>query len=337
MFLRYSVPKPLSRILSLVFLGFLFLLQTNGSWSQDVTTTLEQRQLQSRALNQKIIESLDPEQEYVNMGCYRMRVEQFINLFGSQDQKGSFGPNAFLGDISLWTDGIVPFTINPAGIEEGSLDANGNTITGREQMIHDAMEAISSAAQIQFVELPWEPEQQNYIEFRDDQNAAFNYSTQLGMYPFPAKQSIVIVSWNLGVIIHEICHALGMIHEQNRSDRDSYVDIIEENLQEGPSVPYQFAIVTTSDNAGTEYDFGSIMHYGHNYFAKSPGLTTIQPLPAYTAFKYQMGQRTGLSDSDKAALANQYGSKPVQSTPGISPGAGSYLGPLAVNLVIPDP
>ena len=68
-------------------------------------------------------------------------------------------------------------------------------------------------------------------------------------------------------IQHEMMHALGFGHEQSRPDRNQYVKIIWNNVQD--NMKDQFKIVDEANSLGTEYDFDSIMHYPLDAWSKN--------------------------------------------------------------------
>jgi hypothetical protein len=68
--------------------------------------------------------------------------------------------------------------------------------------------------------------------------------------------------WASGVVQHELGHALDAVHEQQRSDRDSYVTITDHGIVEhcGQGTwDANYGEVATETN--TAYDYASIMHY----------------------------------------------------------------------------
>lgn len=59
--------------------------------------------------------------------------------------------------------------------------------------------------------------------------------------------------------VHEMLHAAGVYHQQSRTDRESFVSIIENNIN--PDYLGNFRIATNSDFMGVPYDYRSVMHY----------------------------------------------------------------------------
>lgn len=93
-------------------------------------------------------------------------------------------------------------------------------------------------------------------------------------------------------IVHEFMHAIGIYHEQSRTDRDTYVKINFENIQSGRENNFQIA-TGSQITPGSPYDFGSVMHYSAFAFSKN-GQPTIVPLVSGVT----IGQRTTVSDLD---------------------------------------
>ncbi|KAA1238738.1 M12 family metallopeptidase, partial [Aquimarina sp. RZ0] len=106
-----------------------------------------------------------------------------------------------------------------------------------------------------------------------------------------------------GSTIHEIGHAIGLYHEQSRKDRDRFVRVLFQNIQNGKEHNFQTYVQRGRD--GTEYtntlDFGSIMMYSPKSFSKN-GQPTITKLDGSS---YRT-QRNGLSNADVIGVNKMY-------------------------------
>ena len=106
----------------------------------------------------------------------------------------------------------------------------------------------------------------------------------------------------LGQVIHEIGHAIGLWHEQSRLDRDAFVRVDFGAVQDGQLHNFFTHLGLGVDVGG--YDYGSIMHYPCRAFVRD-ARDTIEPLQAGVTCTdigdgsgQRLGQRTGLSEGD---------------------------------------
>ncbi len=100
-------------------------------------------------------------------------------------------------------------------------------------------------------------------------------------------------------IVHELGHVLGLWHEQSRIDRDTYLDVCWENIQEEHL--YNFDKHWIDGTLLGPYDYESIMHYSSLAFSKNGKPTLI---PRITGV--HIGQREHLSDGDVMAVNYLY-------------------------------
>lgn len=109
---------------------------------------------------------------------------------------------------------------------------------------------------------------------------------------------------NYGTSIHELMHALGFYHEQNRFERDSYVKVITENIKPNMLVNFGKLPHAAATGYGVAYDYASVMHYKATSFSKN-GKPTLEALQA-TPEALQMGQRYGFSKGDIVKIKAMY-------------------------------
>jgi hypothetical protein len=112
--------------------------------------------------------------------------------------------------------------------------------------------------------------------------------------------------------MHEFIHAIGFYHMHSATERDEYVEIVFDKIQEGTVNNFVKYETNTISNYGVEYDYGSAMHYPTVAFS-TDGSPTIIPKKSLNG--EVMGQRLKLSDKDIKRLNNAYcQSLPVTTT-----------------------
>ncbi len=131
--------------------------------------------------------------------------------------------------------------------------------------------------------------QSNYIEVYSGSGCFSTVGRNAGI----GSQSISLKSngcVSKGIIQHEFLHAISTFHEQSRPDRDEYVVINFEKIDDENEI--QFSKLSWTEILENPYDYGSVMHYGKTSFSNND-LDTITPLNGQS-----IGQRNGVSHLD---------------------------------------
>lgn len=164
--------------------------------------------------------------------------------------------NGVTTQSSRWPNGVVPFEIR------------GNFNARDMSTIEHAMDEYHRRTCIRFVPRRSETD---YISIVSGNSGCWSSVGRVG-----GKQEVNLQSPGCltkpGTAMHELMHALGFLHEQNRQERDSYVDIMMQNVQ--PSAVANFEKAQQTVAFGVPYDYGSVMHYSANAFSRN-GRPTI--------------------------------------------------------------
>lgn len=210
----------------------------------------------------------------------------------------------FASETKKWVDGVVPYTIDEI---HQPITANA------KRLINQAMMHIQERTCIKFIP---RTNEESYVNFTRGSGC----SSYIGLTNIQGQNGQAInigeTCENLDVIVHEILHALGFLHEHTRHDRDHYVIINSTNIRDDLSqqfdkhdIPHQ-----PVSYLNLTYDKQSVMHYGRFTFSKhvNPQTNQIRVLKEYMTiysiadYKEFLGSKTGLSPMDVQKVNKHY-------------------------------
>ncbi|MBT3984521.1 MAG: hypothetical protein HOE90_24405 [Bacteriovoracaceae bacterium] len=150
---------------------------------------------------------------------------------------------------TLWPGGVVPIKI-----DRGLANAKA---------IATAVKELEEASSLTF---PIRDDEKNYIHFK---KGKMNCYSKLGMIG-GAQDISLSPNCQSSHITHEILHAVGLLHEQNREDRDDSIIIYWENIEQSNWLQFQKIKNDFIDALEHPFDFDSIMLYSSEHFSKYP-------------------------------------------------------------------
>lgn len=219
-------------------------------------------------------------------------------LLGKVDSEGNLGSRfqaRGLGKtdaFSRWPDGIIVY--------ERPVNNSATQQINVQLAINHWIEHTT----LSFVERTEDNADQypHYIKFVDSMGCA----SHVGMIGGPQE---VYISDNcrMGNIVHEIGHVAGLFHEHTRPDRDNFVQIAWDDIEAGKDI--NFSLQTAGVDVYSDYDYGSVMHYGPSSFSSTGNPTIV------VSDNIRIGQRDGLSPLDIVSVNKMYETDLALGTP----------------------
>nr|QNH72382.1 toxin candidate TRINITY_DN22557_c0_g2_i1 [Pachycerianthus borealis] len=191
--------------------------------------------------------------------------------------------DAVIDQKYLWPRGRVPYVLK--GLDNDVLKS-----------FYEAIQDYNTHTCIRFVPRVFETD---YLYIFPNQSMCYS---SVGRHGGKQKISLGLGCSRKGIIIHELMHSLGFVHEQSRPDRDKYVKIFKKNIKKGLEHNFDKFSGKLVTHLGSPYDYDSVLHYNNHAFSTN-GKDTIQ---AVGDSDRRFGQREGFSKNDLRQINKLY-------------------------------
>jgi hypothetical protein len=185
--------------------------------------------------------------------------------------------------VQTWDQPEIPYSINPSLPDPSRVQR--------------AIDYFNQHTVVKFI--PFEGQKDAIVFEPGDEECISYLGRTVGLQPIR-----LVRGCGTQEILHEMMHALGFIHEQSRPDRDQFVDVLWDNIEE--RFQSQFAMVPDSlvePERDSPFDYRSVMMYRPTIFAARPGQPTMQSKSPNSISPVT----EGLSDTDIARVNRLYG------------------------------
>ena len=248
------------------------------AWPRNMHTYKDKISSYLHSVQQKVNINMKPTSQFV-VGIVLWLLLLVSVQAGSSLQSLDRNERATIGDRKyLWTNGTVYYSFD-------------SSISPRLQyLLQKAMTEWQNETCLQF-----QPRDQetDYIKFYSYPNEEYCTCDSVGRMGGEQEIKLGYSCQFEGELLHIIGHVIGLWHEQARPDRDTYVQILKENIDEGQENRFEKRNMFTIDYQGISYDYGSIMHLSAIAYSKN-GYDTTKTLQG----GYAIGQREELSVDD---------------------------------------
>lgn len=160
-----------------------------------------------------------------------------------------------------WVDAVVPYTFADDWDDPNTAHDDNACV---RHVILQAMDEIAAVSAVRFVP---RTDERDHVNFRSGDGCSSwigrrGYQQHVNLaYEGPTQPDLRCAK--TFIVVHEILHALGFLHEHTRDDRNENIDVLWSNIR--MSMWSQYWRNPFAFDHGI-YDFDSVMHYSDSAF-----------------------------------------------------------------------